>query len=89
MYPKLCVYLDGNETPHVVEAISDDFWTYEELAGKKPTETGAKLTLAYIRLEGRTPTSLTEVRTWAKDRRVLVTVGEPVDPTQPAPGDGS
>jgi len=89
MYPKLSVYMDGVETPTVVEPISDDIWAYEELAGRKTSETAAKVTLAYIQLEGRIPTSLAEVRTWARDRRVLVIVGEAADPTQPAPGDGS
>ena len=35
MYPQLNVYLDGKPDPHVVEAISDDFWTYEDIAGPK------------------------------------------------------
>ena len=86
MYPQLNVYLDGKPDPHVVEAISDDFWTYEDIAGPKPSETGTRLTIAYIHLEGKQPKSVAEVRAWAKERKVVVVIGAAVDPTRPAPG---
>ena len=86
MYPQLNVYLDGETEPRIVEAISADFWTYEDIAGPKPSETGMRLTIAYIHVEGKDPKTVAEVRTWARERRAVVTIGAAVDPTRPAPG---
>lgn len=89
MHPQLNIYLDGSDTPTVVDIISDDFWMYEELAGAKRSETGMRLTIAYRHIKGADPKSLAEVRAWARERRAIVTIGEPTDPTPPAPGAGS
>jgi len=88
MHPQLNVYLDGSEEPVVVNVISDDFWTYEDIAGSKTSETGMRLTIAYRHLEGKDPKNIAEVRAWAREHAVIVTLGEPADPTRPAPGAG-
>lgn len=89
MFPQLNVYLDGSETPQVVNIISDDFWTYEDIAGPKTSETGMRLTVAYRHLAGKEPKTLAEVREWAREHQVVVTIGQAADPTHPAPGAGS
>lgn len=89
MHPQLNIYLDGSDDPTVVDIISDDFWAYEEIAGPKPSETGMRLTIAYRHIVGKDPKSTVEVRAWAKEHRVIVTLGQTVDPTHPDPGAGS
>lgn len=88
MYPQLNVYLDGALEPTVVNLISDDVWCYEDIAGSKTSETGMRLTVAFRHLEGRDPKNIAEVRAWAREHAVIVTIGEPADPTRPAPGVG-
>ena len=87
IFPKLNIFLDGAEEPTVCEATSADFWAYEELVEKsraKSTETGMRLTVAYIAVHGTEPKDLGTVKEWARNHRVLVTLGEPVRPTQSA-----
>jgi hypothetical protein len=46
-----------------------------------------RLTIAFIRCEGRDPKNLEEVKAWARQRKVRVIVGKDVDPTQSDRGD--
>jgi hypothetical protein len=94
MFPQLNVYLDGSTTAKTIETCSLDFWTYEELIGKVPngktSEHGMRLTVAFLHCEGRDPKNLEEVKIWAREHRVQVTVGEDANPTPlAATGDSS
>ena len=87
LFPQLNIYLDGAEEPTVVHATSADFWAYEELVEKsrgKSTETGMRLTIAYIAVHDKEPINLGAVKDWAREHRVLVTLGDPVRPTPSA-----
>ena len=87
LFPQLNIFLDGAEEPQTVYATSADFWAYEELVEKsraKSTETGMRLTIAYIAVHGSEPSTLGVVKEWAREHRVLVTLGDPVRPTQSA-----
>lgn len=91
MFPQLNVFLDDSTEPTPLETMSIDFWTYEELVAKDPraktSEHGMRLTIAFIRCEGRDPKNLEEVKAWARQRKVRVIVGKDVDPTQSDRGD--
>lgn len=89
MFPQLNIYLDGASEATVVQPTSVDFWAYEDLAGAKTSETAMRLTVAFLHIEGREPKNLGEVKAWARDRRVIVTLGEAPDPTQSAATAGS
>lgn len=85
MYDNLNVYLDGSTTPTLVEPITVDIWTYNDLADKakaKLTMAPMQLTIAYCQLVDPTPANLEVVRKWAREHRVQVEVAETVDPTQ-------
>lgn len=87
LFPQLHIYLDDAEYPQTYAATSADFWTYEELVEKsrgKSTETGMRLTIAYIAVHGTEPINLGVVKDWARKHRVLVTLGDPVRPTPSA-----
>lgn len=87
MYDNLNVYLDRSDTPELVEPITADIWTYNDLADKaktKYTMAPMQLTLAYCQLVDPAPASLDVVRKWARDHRVIIEVAETVDPTQSA-----
>lgn len=87
LFPQLHIFLDGAEEAQTYEATSADFWAYEELVEKsrsKSTETGMRLTIAYIAIHGSEPVNLGAVKEWARQHRVLVTLGDPVRPTQSA-----
>lgn len=92
MFPQLKVYLDDATEPKVLETMSMDFWTYEEIVAKDPraktSEHGMRLTVAFIHCEGRDPKNLEEVKIWARAHKVRVIVGDTADPTQPGPGEG-
>jgi hypothetical protein len=92
MFPQLKVYLDDSTEPKVIETISMDFWSYEEIVAKDPraktSEHGMRLTVAFIHCEGREPKNLEEVKMWARERKARVIVGDQADPTQPGPGEG-
>lgn len=91
MFPQLKVYLDDSTDPTVVETISMDFWTYEEIVAKDPraktSEHGMRLTIAFLHCEGREPKNLEEVKMWARERKARVVVGDQADPTRPEAGD--
>lgn len=85
MYDNLNVYLDGSTTPTLVEPITVDIWTYNDLADKakaKLTMAPMQLTIAYCQLVDPAPANLEVVRKWALEYRVQVEVAETVDPTQ-------
>lgn len=92
MFPQLKVYLDDSTDPVVVETISMDFWTYEEIVAKDPraktSEHGMRLTIAFLHCEGREPKNLEEVKIWAREHKARVVVGDQPDPTRPGPGEG-
>lgn len=89
MFPTLTVLLDDETEPHTIEILSTDFWTYEEIAAKSPSKAhndhAMRCTIAFLHLEGRDPVNLAEVKTWAKNRRARITVGQAANPTQPDP----
>lgn len=85
MKAKLDIYMDDNPEPRTAEIQSLGFWVYDELreAAKKPqSEHGLRLTLAYIEVTGEEPKTLAQVKDWAREHRVTVTMAEPADPTQ-------
>lgn len=83
MYPKLNVYLNDEAEPTVVQPITVDFELAEELYGaKRVTDSGLRLVVAYCQITGSEPKTLAEVRKWAREQRVQVTIGEAPDPTQ-------
>jgi hypothetical protein len=86
MYPQLNVYTLDNTEPTVVQPITVDFELAEELYGNKPVrDSGLRLVVAYCHIVGSEPKNLAEVRKWAREQRVQVTIGEAPDPTQAAP----
>lgn len=85
MYPKLEVYLDGNDTPVIVQPLTVDFEIAEELYGsKKVTDAGLRLVVAYCQVEGTEPKTLAQVREWGRTRQVQIGIGTAPDPTQAA-----
>lgn len=83
MYEKLNVRVDG--FTHVIEPLTVDVWTYNDLADKAKAQlrmAPMQLTIAYCQLEDPEPKSLDVVRKWAREHRVTVEVVETVDPTQ-------
>lgn len=93
MFPELQIYLDGSTDPVTVETSNLDFWTYEDLLGKVPngksSEHGMRLTIAFLHVQGRDPKNLEEVKIWAREHNVRVTLGRDADPTQSDHEDGS
>ena len=86
IYPQLNIYLDGAETPTVVQVTSVDFWAAETLfekARQKMSAHGARLIIAFIAVHEKEPESLGAVKEWARANRVFVEDGEEsVRPTQ-------
>jgi hypothetical protein len=83
MYEKLSVTVDG--FTHVIDPLTVDVWTYNDLADKAKTQlrmAPMQLTIAYCQLVEPEPKSLDVVRKWAREHRVTVEVVESVDPTQ-------
>lgn len=92
MYDNMNVYLDGLTTPVVVEPLTVDVWTYNELADKAKAPlrmAPMQLTIAYCQLVDPEPKTLEVVRKWAREHRVTIEVAETVDPTQSDPSEGS
>jgi hypothetical protein len=92
MYDNMNVYLDGSTTPVVVEPLTVDVWTYNELADKAKAQlrmAPMQLTIAYCQLVDPEPKTLEVVRKWAREHRVTIEVAETVDPTQSDPSEGS
>jgi hypothetical protein len=83
MYPQLNVYLDDSDTPTVIEPLTVDFDVAETLYGNtKTTDAGLRLVIAYCHTEGKEPKTLGEVRTWARNRKARIMVGDTANPTQ-------
>ena len=85
MYENLHVFMDGSTTPVVVEPLTVDVWTYNDLADKakaKLTMAPMQLTIAYCQLVDAEPKTLDIIRKWAREHRVTIEVAEAVDPTQ-------
>lgn len=83
MYEKLSVQVDG--ITHVIEPLTVDVWTYNDLADKSKAQlrmAPMQLTIAFCQLVDPEPKSLDVVRKWAREHRVTVEVVETVDPTQ-------
>jgi hypothetical protein len=83
MYEKLSVTVDG--TTHVIDPLTVDVWTYNDLADKAKAQlrmAPMQLTIAYCQLVEPEPKTLDVVRKWAREHRVTVEVVESVDPTQ-------
>lgn len=79
------MYLNGSTTPVVVEPLTVDVWTYNELADKAKAQlrmAPMQLTIAYCQLVDPEPKTLEVVRKWAREHRVTIEVAETVDPTQ-------
>lgn len=90
MYPQLNIYLDDADSPTVVQPLTVDFEVAESLyPSGNVTDNGLKLVVAYCQIEGKEPKTLTEVRAWARARKVRVIVGATPDPTQSGRPDGS
>ena len=89
MYEKLNVQVDG--ITHVIEPLTVDVWTYNDLADKAKAQlrmAPMQLTIAFCQLVDPEPKSLDVVRKWAREHRVTVEVVETVDPTQLEVTDG-
>lgn len=90
MYPQLNITLDDNSEPTVVQPLTVDFEVAESLyKGATVTDNGLKLVVAYCHIENKEPKTVAEVRTWARERKVRVLVGEAPDPTQSGASEGS
>lgn len=88
MYPQLEIYLDDSTEATVVQPLTVDFEAAESLyPGGEATDNGLKLVVAYCHIEGKEPKNLTEVRQWARARKVRVIVGAAPDPTRSEPSD--
>lgn len=90
MLPVLSVTLDGQPA---VEVQTDTLgmWCCEDIMAKplnKASEYGIRLILAYIGVTGEEPKNLADVKAWAKEHKVQVTVGDMAVPTTPAPTAG-
>lgn len=92
MYDNMNVWMDSASEPVLVEPITDDMWTYNDLAEKakqKTTVAGMQLTIAYCQLVDPDPATLLVVKKWAREHRVKCEMVAAVDPTQPELSDGS
>lgn len=87
MFAVIKVYLDGATDPVEVTPLAAYVWEYEEAGGT--AEFGLRLWCAFSDIEGRSPKNTDEVKAWAKEHKVMATIGAPVDPTQTEPGDDS
>lgn len=88
MLPVLSVYLDGSTTAVEVRPDTLAMYTCEDLFDKALSvapEYGIRLVLAYIGVTGEDPANFAAVKKWARTHKAIVDVGDPVDPTQPAP----
>jgi hypothetical protein len=88
MYPQLNIYLDEATEATVIQPLTVDFEVAESLyPSGNVTDNGLKLVVAYCQIEGKEPKTVTEVRAWARARKVRVIVGSEPDPTPSDPSD--
>ena len=89
MFPQLNIHIKDQAEPVEVETTSLDLWTAEELQGAKSTEHGTRLICAYCHIVGKEPKNVAEVKQWARENEVRITLGKAPDPTLSDPGDDS
>ena len=92
MYPSIKVTTSDQAEAQTFDICSVDLMEAEELydkAKRKPGTMGIRLVCAYIHVTGESPSTLAQVKTWAKEKNVWAEDGETPDPTQPAASDGS
>lgn len=87
MFAVIQVYLDGATDPVEVTPLAAYVWEYEEAGGT--AEFGLRLWCAFSQIQDRSPSSLDEVKAWAKAHKVMAMIGRPVDPTQTEAGSDS
>lgn len=92
MYPSIKVTTSDQAEAQTFDICSVDLMEAEELydkAKRKPGTMGIRLVCAYIHVTGESPSTLAQVKTWAKEKNVWAEDGETPDPTQAAASDGS
>ena len=92
MYPRIVVTTSDQAEAQTFEICSVDLMEAEELyekAKRKPGTMGIRLVCAYIHVVGESPSTLAQVKTWAKEKNVWAEDGETPDPTQAAASEGS
>jgi hypothetical protein len=86
MYPRISVQTADMLDPQIFDVCSFDLMEAEELydkAKRKPGTMGIRLICAYIHVTGESPSTLAQVKTWAKEKAVWAEDAETPDPTQP------
>lgn len=92
MYPSITVQTSDMTEAQTYQICSADLMEAEELydkAKRKPGTMGIRLICAYIHVTGESPITLTQVKTWAKEKAVWTEDAETPDPTQEAPSEDS
>ena len=92
MYPSINVTTSDNPEPVNFQICSADLMEAEELydkAKRKPGTMGIRLICAYIHVTGESPSTLAQVKAWAKDKAVWAEDGETPDPTRSAQSEDS
>ena len=92
MYPSITVQTSDMTEAQTYQICSADLMEAEELydkAKRKPGTMGIRLICAYIHVTGESPITLTQVKTWAKEKAVWAEDAETPDPTQEAPSEDS
>ena len=86
MYPSITVTTSDSPEAITYQICSADLMEAEELydrAKRKPGTMGIRLICAYIHSTGESPTTLAQVKAWAKEKAVWAEDAETPDPTQP------
>jgi len=86
MYPSITVTTSDSTEAITYQICSADLMEAEELyekAKRKPGTMGIRLICAYIHATGESPSTLAQVKTWAKEKAVWAEDAETPDPTQP------
>lgn len=92
MYPSISVTTSDSPEAITYQICSADLMEAEELydkAKRKPGTMGIRLICAYIHVTGESPSTLAQVKAWAKDKAVWAEDGETPDPTLPGPSGDS
>jgi hypothetical protein len=87
MYPSITVTTSDSPESATYQICSADLMEAEELydkAKRKPGTMGIRLICAYIHVTGESPSTLAQVKTWAKEKAVWAEDAETPDPTQAA-----
>jgi hypothetical protein len=86
MYPSITVTTSDSSEAITYQICSADLMEAEELydkAKRKPGTMGIRLICAYIHSTGESPSTLAQVKAWAKDKEVWAEDAETPDPTLP------